>query len=162
MLRFISTTAVLLLLAACGWHLRGVTPLPAEYKVLYVQGEEESALYHKLVQQLEFNKVLVTEFLEDAPMLMTLEEYEVDKRTLAVDSSGRVNEYELNGLLIVILERQLTGEKVELEVTSRRTLANDINNIVATQTEETALRNQIDSDLVNKLLRRMQSLKDNG
>ena len=162
MLRFISTTAVLLLLTACGWHLRGVTPLPAEYKVLYVQGEEESALYHKLVQQLEFNKVLVTEFLEDAPMLMTLEEYEVDKRTLAVDSSGRVSEYELNGLLIVILERQLTGEKVELEVTSRRTLANDINNVVATQTEETALRNQIDSDLVNKLLRRMQSLKDNG
>ena len=162
MLRFISTTAVLLLLTACGWHLRGVTPLPAEYKVLYVQGQQESALYHKLVQQLEFNKVLVTEFLEDAPMLMTLEEYEVDKRTLAVDSSGRVSEYELNGLLIVILERQLTGEKVELEVTSRRTLANDINNIVATQTEETALRNQIDSDLVNKLLRRMQSLKDNG
>ena len=162
MLRFISTTAVLLLLTACGWHLRGVTPLPAEYKVLYVQGEEESALYHKLVQQLEFNKVLVTEFLEDAPVLMTLEEYEVDKRTLAVDSSGRVSEYELNGLLIVILERQLTGEKVELEVTSRRTLANDINNVVATQTEETALRNQIDSDLVNKLLRRMQSLKDNG
>ena len=162
MLRFISTTAVLLLLTACGWHLRGVTPLPAEYKVLYVQGEEESALYHKLVQQLEFNKVLVTEFLEDAPVLMTLEEYEVDKRTLAVDSSGRVSEYELNGLLIVILERQLTGEKVELEVTSRRTLANDINNVVATQTEETTLRNQIDSDLVNKLLRRMQSLKDNG
>ena len=162
MLRFISTTAVLLLLTACGWHLRGVTPLPAEYKVLYVQGEEESALYHKLVQQLEFNNVLVTESLEDAPMLMTLEEYEVDKRTLAVDSNGRVSEYELNGLLIVILERQLTGEKVELEVTSRRTLANDINNVVATQTEETALRNQIDSDLVNKLLRRMQSLKDNG
>ena len=51
---------------------------------------------------------------------------------------------------------------MELEVTSRRTLANDINNVVATQTEETALRNQIDSDLVNKLLRRMQSLKDNG
>lgn len=162
MLRFISTTAVLLLLTACGWHLRGVTPLPAEYKVLYVQGEEESALYHKLVQQLEFNNVLVTESLEDAPMLMTLEEYEVDKRTLAVDSNGRVSEYELNGLLIVILERQLTGEKVELEVTSRRTLANDINNVVATQTEETTLRNQIDSDLVNKLLRRMQSLKDNG
>ena len=162
MLRLLSTTAVLLLLTACGWHLRGVTPLPAEYKVLYVQGEEESPLYHKLVQQLEFNKVLVTEFLEDAPVLMILEEYEVDKRTLAVDSSGRVSEYELNGLLIVILERQLTGEKVELEVTSRRTLANDINNVVATQTEETALRNQIDSDLVNKLLRRMQSLKDNG
>lgn len=162
MLRFISTTAVLLLLTACGWHLRGVTPLPAEYKVLYVQGEEESALYHKLVQQLEFNNVLVTESLEDAPMLMTLEKYEVDKRTLAVDSNGRVSEYELNGLLIVILERQLTGEKIELEVTSRRTLANDINNVVATQTEETTLRNQIDSDLVNKLLRRMQSLKDNG
>ena len=60
MLRFISTTAALLLLTACGWHLRGVTPLPAEYKVLYVQCQEESALYHKLVQQLEFNNVLVT------------------------------------------------------------------------------------------------------
>lgn len=162
MLRFISTTAVLLLLTACGWHLRGVTPLPAEYKVLYVQGQPETTLYHKLVQQLEFNNALVTESLEDAPVLMTLEEYDVDKRILAVDYNGRVSEYELNGLLIVILERQLTGEKVELEVTSRRTLANDINNVVATQTEETTLRNQIDSDLVNKLLRRIQSLKDNG
>ena len=43
MLRFISTTAVLLLLTACGWHLRGVTPLPAEYKVMYVEGQQTDA-----------------------------------------------------------------------------------------------------------------------
>ena len=93
-------------------------------------------------------------------MLIQLEEYEIEKRTLAVDSNGRVSEYELNGLLLATLERHLTGEKIEIEVTSRRTLANDVNNVVATETEEAQVRSQIDADLVNKLLRRLQSLKD--
>ncbi len=160
MLRFISTTAVLLLLTACGWHLRGVMSVPDEYRVMYIEGQQQTTLYSTLVRQLEFNKVLVTETLEDAPVLMLLEEYEIEKRTLAVDSNGRVSEYELNGLLLATLERHLTGEKIEIEVTSRRTLANDVNNVVATETEEAQVRNQIDADLVNKLLRRLQSLKD--
>ncbi|HBS42623.1 MAG TPA: hypothetical protein DEA26_08075 [Oceanospirillales bacterium] len=160
MLRFISTTAVLLLLTACGWHLRGVTPLPAEYKVMYVEGQQTTNLYVQLVRQLEFNNVLVTSTLEDAPVVMRLEEYEIEKRTLAVDTNGRVSEYEMNGLLLVTVERLLSGEKIELEVTSRRTLTNDINNVVATQAEETNVRNQIDSDLINKLLRRLQSLNN--
>lgn len=160
MLRFITTTAVLLLLTACGWHLRGVTPLPDEYKVMYVEGQQTTNLYVQLVRQLEFNNVLVTSTLEDAPVVMRLEEYEIEKRTLAVDTNGRVSEYEMNGLLLVTVERLLSGEKIELEVTSRRTLTNDINNVVATQAEETNVRNQIDSDLINKLLRRLQSLNN--
>ena len=160
MLRLLSTTAVLLLLTACGWHLRGVMSVPDEYRVMYIEGQQQTTLYSTLVRQLEFNKVLVTETLEDAPVLMLLEEYEIEKRTLAVDSNGRVSEYELNGLLLATLERHLTGEKIEIEVTSRRTLANDVNNVVATETEEAQVRSQIDADLVNKLLRRLQSLKD--
>ena len=158
MLRLFSTTLVVLFLTACGWHLRGVTPLPDAYRVMYIDGQQDTHVYQQLVQQLTFNNVLVTEALEDAPMLMHLETYEIEKRTLAVDANGRVSEYELNGLLLVTLERQLSGDKIDVEVTSRRALANDINNVVATQTEETALRHQIDADLVNKLLRRLQSL----
>ena len=134
--------------------------VPDEYRVMYIEGQQQTTLYSTLVRQLEFNKVLVTETLEDAPVLMLLEEYEIEKRTLAVDSNGRVSEYELNGLLLATLERHLTGEKIEIEVTSRRTLANDVNNVVATETEEAQVRSQIDADLVNKLLRRLQSLKD--
>ena len=124
------------------------------------EGQQTTNLYVQLVRQLEFNNVLVTSTLEDAPVVMRLEEYEIEKRTLAVDTNGRVSEYEMNGLLLVTVERLLSGEKIELEVTSRRTLTNDINNVVATQAEEANVRNQIDSDLINKLLRRLQSLNN--
>jgi LPS-assembly lipoprotein len=76
-----------------------------------------------------------------------------------VNSLGQVSEYELNGYLTADIERQLDGQKHQITVHARRTLQNDVNNVVATQQEEQTLRADLDSDLRTRLLRRLQKLE---
>jgi len=150
----------LTLIASCGWHLRGVTSLPEGYRIIHLSGYEKTELHSNLIDQLEFNGVLVTASAADAPVLIRITDYLVEKRTLSVNSLGQVSEYELNGYLTAKVEKQLDGTTHEISVQARRTLQNDVNNVVATQQEEQTLRQDLDSDLRTRLLRRLQNLDD--
>jgi LPS-assembly lipoprotein len=156
-MRLIAWTLTLSLLVGCGWHLRGVTPLPDGYRVLYIQGGND--IRQSLRQQLEFNGAIITASAADAPVQLIIEEYDVEKRTLSVNTSGQVAEYELNALLSASVVRQLDDEKQSFEVNARRTLSNDVNNVVATQQEETQTREDLKTDLITRLIRRLQSLE---
>ena len=68
-------------------------------------------------------------------------------------------EYELNALLSASVVRQFDDEKQSFEVNARRTLSNDVNNVVATQQEETQTREDLKTDLITRLIRRLQSLE---
>lgn len=158
MKRTLLLTTALLLLSACGWHLRGVTPLPEGYRVLYIKGMEDSELHQGLVEHLRFNGAVVTKSAADAPVTLTLSDYSVERRTLSVNSLGQVAEYEFNGRLSALIERDSEEGLREITVTARRTLQNDVNNVVATQQEEQNVRDELDTELRNRLLRRLQSL----
>lgn len=147
------------LIPGCGWQLRGVTPLPAELRVMHLSGRETSGIYEELALQLEFNGVLLAEESVDAPISLYISEYKVDKRTLSINSLGQISEYELDGRLLVTLVRQLYEETTQIEVSSRRVLINDVTNPVATRQEEGQLKLEIDADLSSKLLRRLQRLE---
>ena len=157
-MRSIVWTLTLSMLIGCGWHLRGVTPLPDGYRVLYIQGGGND-IRQALRQQLEFNGAIITASAADAPVQLIIEEYDVEKRTLSVNTSGQVAEYELNALLSASVVRQLDDEKQSFEVNARRTLSNDVNNVVATQQEETQTREDLKTDLITRLIRRLQSLE---
>ena len=158
MKRTLLLTTALLLLSACGWHLRGVTPLPEGYRVLYIKGMENSALHQGLIEQLQFNGAVITARAADAPVIMTLSDYGVERRTLSVNSLGQVAEYEFNGRLTAHVDRIADDGHYEVTVTARRTLQNDVNNVVATQQEEQNVRAELDTELRNRLLRRLQNL----
>ena len=108
------------------------------------------------MQRLRFNDVVVPERALDAPAQIEINEYSVERRTLTVNSVGQIAEYEFNALLDVTVIR---GEETYQFVTeSRRTLSNDVNNVVATQQEERQLRDALDSDLLSRLMRRLERL----
>lgn len=146
------------LLSACGWHLRGITPLPAEFQVLYLNSAASVSFNQQLVLQLEFNQVVLTEQAEDAQAVLTIYPLDVEKRTLALTSSGQIAEYELNALLQVSVQRHDSALEQHIELRSRRHLRNDINNVVGTANAEKTLRMELERDLVNKLMLRLQRL----
>jgi LPS-assembly lipoprotein len=59
------------------------------------------------------------------------------------------------------VSRPEDGINTEILVRSRRTLTNDVNNIVATANEERQQRSAIEKDLASKLLRRLQGISAN-
>jgi LPS-assembly lipoprotein len=148
-------------LSACGWHLRGISPIPDGYRILYLQGSGNTGFDQALNQQLQFNGVVLTEHAVDAPAQLVIQSYEIERRTLSLSTNGQVAEYELNGRLSALLSRPENGINTEILVRSRRTLSNDVNNVVATANEERQQRSAIEKDLASKLLRRLQGIRDN-
>lgn len=157
-MRLIVWTLTLSLLAGCGWHLRGVTPMPDGYRILFIEGGN-TEIRNAIREQLEFNGAIITASAADAPVQLTIEDYDVEKRTLSINTNGQVAEYELNARLSVTLVRKLSDEQQSFDVSARRTLTNDVNNVVATQQEETQTRQDLKTDLITRLIRRLQSLE---
>lgn len=155
-MRLIIWTLMLSMLTACGWHLRGVTPLPKEYRVLFLQSQAGNSFDQQLILQLEFNDVLLTQTAADAPAILQVNKVEIDKRTLSVSSSGQISEYELNGRLDARLIHIERNSELPIQVKSRRRLTNDINNVGGTASEEAVQLKEMEKDLVRKLMRRLQ------
>ena len=157
-------------IASCGWHLRGVTPLPEGYRVIHVSGEPRD-VRNSLIEHLEFNDVVVPQSAIDAPVNLKITDYEVERRTLSVNALGQVAEYEFTARLTVNLTRTLDPEMTdasaeavpaesrEITTEARRILSNDVNNVVATAAEEATLRNTLRSELITRLMRRLQRLE---
>jgi len=155
-MRYLIITLTLTLIASCGWQLRGVSELPEGYRIIHVSGGSER-IRDQLVQRLRFNDVVVPERADDAPVQIVINEYMVERRTLSVNSLGQVAEYEFNGLLDVTVRRD--EEIYPLTSQARRTLNNDVNNVVATQQEEAQLRDALDAELLTRLMRRLERLE---
>ena len=154
----ISLLLSFLLLSACGWHLRGVTPLPPEYRVLFLQSQATPNFNRQLNAQLEFNNVLLTKESADAQAVLSIAPLEVDKRTLALTSNGQVAEFELNGLLTATLKRNDRDSEVVITLKGRRHLRNDINNVTGTANIEKQMLAELERELISKLLNRLQRL----
>ena len=68
-------------------------------------------------------------------------------------------EYELNGRVNARLLHIERNSEFPIQIKSRRRLNNDINNVVGTASEETKQRNELEKDLVGKLMRYLQKAK---
>ncbi|WP_430460044.1 LPS assembly lipoprotein LptE [Thalassolituus sp. LLYu03] len=152
----------LTLLSGCGWHLRGVMPIPEQFKVLYLQSQAGNSFDRKLKLQLEFNGVTLTTAAEDGIAVLQIDTVQIEKRTLSVNSNGQVGEYELNGRLTARLLRAASDEEFPLELKARRLLTNDVNNVVGTASAEAQQRSDMESELVRKLLRQLQAIETQG
>lgn len=147
-----------MLISACGWHLRGVAPLPPEFRVLFLESAAGNTFNQQLRLQLEFNKVLLTQSAEDAQATLTIKPLEIEKRTLALTTDGKIAEFEINAILTALLQRSGSDDEIQLEIKGRRHLRNDVNNSTATANAEKFLMSELEKDLVSKLMRRLQRL----
>ncbi len=148
-------TLVILTTTACGWHLRGITQLPASVQVMTLESQANNRFTQRLKQQLSFNGVV---FPSDASanVRLSIAPIAIKKLTLSVNSLGQAAEYELNALLKVRLIQLEEGTDTEWQISGRRIFSNDINSVIATQSEEKIQRQELENDLIRKLMNRLK------
>ncbi|EKU83576.1 LPS-assembly lipoprotein LptE [Massilia timonae] len=149
-------------LAGCGFQLRGSDGqynLP--FQSIWLSFNESSPLGTELKRNLRAGDTVRIE--TDASKAQTL--FDVISETrgksiLSLNSLGRVREYSLSYTLVFQVRdannRQLLAPT---EITLRRNIAFDESQVLAKESEEALLYRDMQSDLVQQILRRLAAIK---
>jgi LPS-assembly lipoprotein len=157
-MKHIVLTALVLITSACGWQLRGVVVLPTSVQVMTLESQASNRFTQRLRQQLLFNGVT---FPEDASaqVRLQIEPIKIERLTLSVNSTGQAAEYELNAELnarLIDLENDID---ISWNISGRRTFNNDVDSVIGTASEEKIQRQEIEDDLIRKLMIRLQKVQ---
>lgn len=146
-----------LLLAACGFHLRGQGAFALPFQKLYVQSPNDYAPFiTELKSALQANNVQVTESPEQAQLTLQIVSEVVDKQILTLSNAGRVREYRLQYRISL---RAYDKEQQEWlspeEITLRRDFSYDDSQVLAKEQEEALLYQNMRTDAVQQVMRRL-------
>jgi LPS-assembly lipoprotein len=150
-------TVASLLLGACGFHLRGSEPLPAEMSVTYIHGTSEfGPLYDDFRTALENRGVRVTQDRGEATAVLNILESNTDKDVLTVDLSGKVLEYRI----IQNVQFEVTaadGHPLvdQQSVTRSRDFKFNRNDVLGKERENELIRKELQRDVVNLAMLRI-------
>ncbi|SMP42807.1 LPS-assembly lipoprotein [Noviherbaspirillum suwonense] len=154
--------AAMLALSACGFKLRGTGPQPIlPFKTLFVSVAETSPLGVQLRRNLDVMsniEIVSDRKLADAALEVLNEGR--DKQVLSLNSQGRVREYTLlyrvNFRVVDKEGRQLLAPT---DLVIRRIQSFNENQVLAKEAEEATLFREMQSDLVQQVLRRVSAIK---
>jgi len=151
----------LIVLAGCGFHLRGSANLVDSLKVMYVQGVNlKQGLGLALKRNLTSNDVLVLASYQADNAVLTIIENKVERRVLSVGSDAKVSEYELFGTVkfnISDKNGQLLAENQNVE--ARRDYQFDQDQVLGKEEEERLLREELNQQLAQSIVRYLSALK---
>ena len=147
------------LLAGCGFHLAGRTPLPESMKTPYVQAAD---LQSDFVQSLR--KALLTSGARppsdkrSASSVVYIIKDDVVHRTLSVSAQNKPNEYEVTYNVRFSVS---AGDKELLapqDISATRSYSFDETRLLAKDHEEAILRQAMAHDLAERVIRQLSSL----
>jgi LPS-assembly lipoprotein len=146
------------LLCSCGFHLRGQAQLP--FETLYIPGA--SPLVVELRRNLAVaSKTRLVDSPTGAQAVLGFTEETRDKVILSFNTAGRVQEYQLRYRVGFRVSDPKSGQVYlptnEIQLT-RDVTYNDAQ-VLAKETEETLLYRDMQSDMVQQILRRMVAAK---
>jgi LPS-assembly lipoprotein len=149
---------ILLLLTACGFHLRGSVQLPPELSTMaVVDTRPVTDIAPELRRGLKNTGVTVS---ASAPMVLQLKSEQYGKRVLSVDSAGRAQEYGLSYTVrFLLIGTEGAVWLPEATVTQTRDLRFDPAVVLGTASEETQLKAEMRQDAVLQILRRLQAAR---
>jgi len=152
---------LLLLVAGCGFHLRGAANLPESINTMYIQGINlKRDLGLALKRGLESNDVTIIEQPQTGAAVLTVLSAKSERRVLSVGANAKVSEYQLYGTL----EFKLLDKNNQLVVDSEtlravRDYQFDQNQVLASDQQDAQLRQEINDQLVQSLLRRLSAIQ---
>ncbi len=151
----------LVVMAGCGFHLRGAADLPDSIKTLFIQGVDLSQTRGRALKEgLENNGVTVVSQYQAGQAVMTITENIQERRVLSVGSDAKVSEYELySALRFSLTDGQGKALLADQLVESQRDYQFDQTQVLSADEEERLLREQMDQQLVQSVLRRLSALK---
>lgn len=155
----LSILLVSLLLASCGFQLRGHAGMP--FEKLYIETSDPGTPFiSELRRDLVDSKVMLVNTAEQAEVVLNIAAEISDKQILTLGGDGRVNEFRLSyriSLRAYDLNQQdwIPAE----EIVTRRDFSYDDTKILAKEAEETLLFQSMRSDMVQQIVRRLSRAK---
>lgn len=151
------------LLSACGWHLRGSSVAIDNIDSIYLSGSalKDPVLLEEMAIQIQRSGIQLTESATDAEFIINLSNDRDKKRTASVGSNALASEYELN---MSVDFRISKGQQIIVDKeTARgtRTFDFDTNQVLGKNHEEQLIRQEIRSDMIQHILRRLQYMASN-
>jgi LPS-assembly lipoprotein len=156
-LRALLVFTLIACLAACGFHLRGAADIA--YNSIFIQGNT-LIINKNLKKTLNTNGVQVLDSPSKAELLLEMVGEESEKRILSLAGTGTVNEFEL--YYRVHYRTKAAGAETwgsVQTVESRRDFTYSDANLLAKQDEEKRLNENMQSDVISSLMRRLAALK---
>ena len=164
MKRIVSNSFVaflLMLLIGCGFHLRGAIDYSDSLKSMYVEGislQRGIGLYLK--RGLKSNGIEVLDTYQKGSAVLKVTETKHDRRVLSVGSSAKISEYELYSSISFSLTdshgKILAGPQ---QVHAQRDFQFNENQVLARESEEASLRQHLNKELVQGVLRGLSAIK---
>gem|GEM_PF-217294 len=157
-LRLLAGALLLALLAACGFHMKGVSPLP--FETLYTNINENSefgaGLRRAIIASSPRTRFVAS--AAEAQARLTQLSYNQSMRELSLDTEGRVEEYELNIELVF----QLTDAQGRLVLPPTTLLATrevpyDPSVVQAKQGEIATVFKQMRNSLIDRIVRHLSA-----
>ena len=157
--KFMTMLALAMLLAACGYHLRGEATLP--FKTIYIEAANpNSALIKELRSNLKTNKIKVLDKAEKADIILNIALEQPDKQILTLDATGLVNEYQLRyRVSLRAYDNQQQEWLPASELLLTRDFIYDNSQILAMSSEEVLLYQNMRSDMAQQIMRRLSHAK---
>lgn len=147
------------LLAACGFHLQGRTPLPKQFKLSYVEARDrQSDFVQGLRNALLISGVELTEDTKTATATVHVLDDKHSRRVLSVSPDNLPREYELT---YTVRFSVTAGDKELLaaqEVSTTREYSFTVSELLAKENEEAILQAALAHDLVDVVMRRLSTL----
>ncbi len=155
----VAAFAAALSMVACGFQLRGSTELP--FRSLWVGFSDASPLGTEFRRYIRggTSTRLVDDPTQAEARLEVVSESR-DKEILSLDGTGQVREYTLYYIFVFRVDDGKGRDFIApTRITLKRDITVDNNTILAKQAEETLLYRDMQSDLVQQLLRRLAAVK---
>lgn len=148
-----------LVLAGCGFHLRGQAAMP--FNTLYINASNPGTLFiGDLRRNLEANNVTLVEAAEQADVILDIVYEVADKQVLSLGGDGRVNEFRLNYRVSLRAYDQKQRDWLAAEeLAQRRDYSFDDTQILAKEAEEKLLQDSIRSEMAQQVVRRLSRAK---
>ncbi|WP_423681375.1 MULTISPECIES: LPS assembly lipoprotein LptE [unclassified Undibacterium] len=158
-LTWLLAVVMLMSLSACGFALRGPVSFP--FKSIYIGLPEASSLGGELKRQIRANgQTQITADAKDAEVILDVLSETREKQILSLNSQGRVREYNLLYNFRFRLRNAVGKEYLEpVTVQLKRTITFNEAQVLAKESEEALLYRDMQSDLVQQIMRRLSVVK---
>ena len=151
-------------LSACGFALRGSGgSYSMPYKSIYLGFSETSALGTELLRNLRGgDRVDVVTDIARAEARFEVLSEKRSKSILSLNAQGRVREYLLNYTLVFrVLDNKGDELLTPTEIALKRPLTFNETQVLAKESEEALLYRDMQTDLVQQIMRRLAAVKPN-
>ena len=147
-----------LLIAGCGFKMRGPTVLP--FTTLYTNIPQNSAFGARVWRLIQANApaTLITEDVDRAEAKLLQLSLERSSREVSLDAQGKVEEYELGLVLTFSTTDSRDNELIPVSrISATRQLPYDEDDAAAKQAEMAQLYEDMERSIADRLIRRITS-----